>query len=812
MSVLVALRRSVALVALAGASFTAVAADDALAARWGFIDQYCGTCHNATDWAGGLALDGLQPDAIHESADTWEEVVRKLRGNLMPPPGEQQPAKADREAFVLAMETALDREAGLRPDPGTKPLHRLNKPEYRNAVREILGVEVEVDELLPRDDQSAGFDNSAEVLKISPAFLEQYISAARQVSLLALGNPRARSQSRVYPGSWQASQYMHIEGLPLGTRGGMVIDHEFPVDGDYELTISGLVGAGYLWGVLDPRSLVVTLDGRRVYEAGFGDATDLDAVDLQQAAGVGAINDRFRNIPFRTTAGRHRIGIAFRQKTAAESNETLHAFNPVEGMAVAVNGVSGGPRISNVEINGPLAKGGVALTEARRRLLICEPANAADERPCAEKILGRVARLAFRRPVDGDDLRGPLRFFEEGRAQGGFETGLQKGLVAILASPKFLFRMHSPPAGARPGDVFTLQGLDLASRLAFFLWSGPPDEALIEVAAQGGLADPAVREAQVRRMLAHPRARTLVTNFAFQWLNIKGLELVNPDPNIFPEYTDDLIPAFRRELELFMADIFERDASVVELLTGEYSFLNERLAIHYGMHDVRGGQFRRLRMPQSWRRGLLGKGAILMTTSYANRTTPVLRGSYVLEKILGTPPAAPPPNVEAFPESQEGEAQQTVRARLEQHRSVKGCNGCHGVIDPPGLALENFNAIGQWRDKDVDAAATIDAAGRFADGAEFTGPDDLRAALVARSDMFVMTFSEHLLGFALGRAARHADMPLLRRIVRDAAREDYRLSAIVLGIVESPAFLQDRVPDAAASPLHARRQAAGPNH
>jgi Protein of unknown function (DUF1592)/Protein of unknown function (DUF1588)/Protein of unknown function (DUF1585)/Protein of unknown function (DUF1595)/Protein of unknown function (DUF1587)/Planctomycete cytochrome C len=807
-SVVLRLRALVLSVSVLGVP-TGLAAAEPLEAQWGFVDKYCAGCHNATDWAGGLALDTLDRTAVHQDAGTWEEVVRKLRGHLMPPPGEPQPDKPAMLAFASAMETSLDSHARQHPDPGSKPLHRLNKPEYRQAIRALLGIDIDVDSLLPRDDQSAGFDNSAEVLKISPAFLEQYISAARHVSLQALGNAAARTQSRVYPGSWQASQYMHIEGLPLGTRGGMVIDHDFPVDGDYELTLSGLVGAGYLWGVMDARGLIITLDGRKVFEAGLGGATDLDAVDLQQAMGVGAINERFRNIPLSVTAGRHRIGIAFRQKSAAVSDEVLHAFNPVEGMAQPVNGISGAPRISNVEINGPLAKRGVSTNEARRHIFSCYPATPAEEAPCARQVLSRLAMLAFRRPVDDADLQGALRFYEAGHQQGGFETGIQKGLVAILASPKFLFRMHSPPPGAQPGELFRLNDIDLASRLSFFLWSGPPDEELIRVAAAGQLADASVREQQVRRMLAHPRAHTLVTNFAFQWLNVHGMELVNPDPAIFPEYTDDLIPAFARELELFMGSIFERDGSVVELLTADHSFINERLAIHYGMRDVRGGQFRRVTLPQSYRRGLLGKGALLMATSYANRTTPVLRGSYILEKLLGTPPAAPPPNVEAFPESKEGEAQQTVRRRLEQHREVKSCNSCHGVIDPLGLALENFNAVGQWRVKDVDAAAPIDATGKLADGTVLRGPDDLRQALVDRADMFVSTFTEHLMSFALGRAARHEDMPMLRTIVRKAAADDYRLSAIVLGIVESPAFLMDRVPaetGAAAASRVAQRQ------
>lgn len=775
------------------------AAHDSLAGvpleqQWSFVDTYCGKCHNATDWAGGVAFDVLQPQAVGSDAEVWEKAVRKLRGRLMPPPGELQPDKSALAAFAQALETRLDAASAAAVNPGSVPLHRLNKPEYANAIRQLLDLEIDVDGLLPRDDQSAGFDNSAAVLKVSPAFLDQYLSAARQVSVQAIGNPSARLTSRIYQGTAQALQYMHIEGLPLGTRGGLVIDHAFPVDGDYEVTINGLVGGGYLWGVMDPMTLVVTLDGRRVFQAGLGDAADLDAVDLQQAAGVGAINDRFRNIRFHATAGAHRIGVTFRQKTAAVSNELLHGFVPVEGMAQLVNGNSGGPRITNVELKGPINRSALSLTASRKKVFSCYPSTAAEEPVCARSILARLARQAFRRPVTDAELQGIVNFYEEGRRQADFDTGIQKGLLAILASPRFLYRAHVPPADALPGQVFALSDIDLASRLAFFIWSGPPDETLIALAEQGKLNNPQVRSAQVKRMLADPRAHNLVTNFAFQWLNVHGLDLVNPDPNLFPDYTEDLVPAFRRELELFLSSVFEADGSVLDLLTARHTYVNERLALHYGLHNVRGGQFRRVELQQSWRHGLLGKGAFLMATSYANRTTPVLRGAYVLEKFLGTPPAAPPPSVEAFPENQEGAEQLTVRTRLEQHRALKSCNACHGVIDPLGLALENFNAVGQWRDKDIDAGARIDATGKLVDGTALRGPDDLREALVARAPQFVGTFTENLMTFALGRPVAWHDMPTLRAIVRDAQPQQWRLSALIEGIVNSPAFLTDRLP------------------
>jgi hypothetical protein len=596
----------------------------------------------------------------------------------------------------------------------------------------------------------------------------------------------------------------------------MLVEHDFPADGEYEFSINGLVGAGYLWGVLDPNTLIITIDDVRVFDARLGGEHDLEAVDVRQAAGVAKINERFKSIRRRVTAGPHRIGVTFVARTAAESNEILHSFVPVAGMGARVDGNSGGPRLASFEIKGPFGAKGVSDTPSRRKIFVCRPASAAEEQPCAEQILANAARKAFRRPVTSADVAGALAFYDEGRKEGqsegqsegqkeahgqrGFERGIQKGLMAILVSPKFLYRSHTPPADATPGQAFRITDADLASRLSFFLWSRPPDNQLIELGASGKLHQPEVLNAQVRRMLADSRAHALVTNFAFQWLNIHGLQLVDPDRNLFPDYTADLIGAFETETELFIGSLFEADRSVVDLLTGDHTYVNERLALHYGIKGVRGGKFQRVVWKESYRRGLLGKGAFLMATSYANRTTPVLRGAYILEKFLGTPPAAPPPSVQAFVETQEGGAALTVRARLESHRTLPSCNGCHGVIDPLGLALENFNAIGQWREKDIDAGAPIDAAGQLTDGTPLHGPDDLRNALVKRSDQFVQTFTENLMTFALGRGLKYYDMPRVRAVVRDAAKQDYRLSAIVLGIVNSDAFQMDEVPKAGERP------------
>jgi hypothetical protein len=542
------------------------------------------------------------------------------------------------------------------------------------------------------------------------------------------------------------------------------------------------------------------VDDKRVFQAQVGGEEDLEAIDVKQAVGVGGIDARFRDIRVKVPAGLHRVGVTFVQKTAAEHNELLHAFNSVTGMQQMVNGNSGGPRIASVEIKGPLVRGQVSDTPSRRKIFVCTPKSAAEETPCARQIFATLAKRAFRRPVTDADLTGAMSFFEEGRKQGGFDSGIQKGVMAILSSPLFLYRAHTPPEGTKPGEIFRISDLNLASRLSFFVWSGPPDETLIDIAAAGKLREPGVLDAQLKRMLKDPRAKSLATNFANQWLNVRGLELVNPDPNLFPDYTEDLIPAFAEELHRFVWSIFSEDRGVIELLTSDRTFINERLAIHYGIKGVRGGEFRPVTVTDSWRRGLLGKGAFLMATSYSNRTTPVLRGAYILEHLMGTPPAAPPPGVEAFPESQEGGEQQTVRQRLESHRSVKGCHACHGVIDPLGLALENFNAIGQWRDKDIDVGTPIDATGQLADGTPLKGPDDLRQALVERPELFVQNFVENLMTYALGRKLEYYDMPGVRGIVRSAAADDYRFSTLVKAIVESPAFQTDRAPAEDAKP------------
>jgi hypothetical protein len=528
-------------------------------------------------------------------------------------------------------------------------------------------------------------------------------------------------------------------------------------------------------------TVVVTVDGKKVFEQTIGGDDDLKAIDQQQAAAVAAINGRFQNIPLHVTAGPHAIVATFVARTYAESDELLYSFRPGVGEDRI-------PRIGSIEIVGPFAATGVGDTPSRARVFVCHPSSAAQEDACASKILSSIARRAFRRPVTDQDMKAPLAFYAKGRAAGDFDSGIREALPAILASPKFLYRAEHSPTSTSGAAAHRITDLELASRLSYFLTARAPDEELLAVAEKNKLSDPQVLGAQVHRLLASPRASSLVTRFAFQWLKLRGLDDIEPDPVLFPNFDDNLRDAYRKELELFVGDVLLRDHSVLDLLDADYTFVNERLALHYGIGGVRGDRFRRVTLQDRNRWGLLGKGGVLMTTSYPNRTAPVLRGAWILENIMGTPPSPPPPNVEAFPENKDGEKARSIRAIMEQHRANPSCNACHGVMDPLGFALENFDAIGQWRSVDRYAATPIDASGKLVDGTPVTGPVDLRVALRHRPEQFVQTFTEKLMTYALGRSVEYYDMPTVRRIVRDAARDNYRFASIVDGIVRSPAF------------------------
>ena len=756
-----------------------------------FLASYCISCHNEGAKTGGLALDTVNLANVGEHADVWEKAVRKLRGGMMPPPGARRPDQASIDGFVTWLERSLDSAAAANPNPGRVALHRLNRVEYANAIEELLGVRIDASALLPKDDEADGFDNVASVLSVSPSFLEQYISAARVVTGLAMGNPAARPTSMAYRPARGTDQTVRVEGLPLGTRGGLVANHLFPADGDYKLNISGLATAGYVRGMEYRHTLIVTLDGRKIFQADLGGEEDMKAIDQQQAPAVAAINGRFQDIPLKVGAGPHAIGVTFVARTFAESDDVLHAFRPgaLEDRI---------PRVSSVELQGPFAPAGIGDTPSRQRIFICRPdgpgaaplapRSAEREVECATRILSNLARGAFRRPVTDADVAAPLGFYKAARTSGDFESAIRDALPAILASPKFLYRAERTPSTVAAGAIHRISDLELASRLSFFLSARGPDDELLAAAAKGTLSDPKGLEAQVRRLLADPRATTLVSNFAFQWLRLRAIEDSDPDAILFPNFDDGLRRAFTRELELFIESVLGDDRSVLDLLTADHTFVNERLALHYGIPNVRGERFRRVTLADTNRFGLLGKGGVLMVTSYPNRTAPVLRGAWILENILGTPPAAPPPDVEGFPENKDGEKPRSVRAIMEQHRAKPSCNACHGVMDPLGFALENFDAIGEWRGRDRYAGTPIDAAGQLVDGTPVSGPVDLRTALMRRPEQFVQTITEKLMTYALGRSVEYHDMPAVRQIVRDAARDNYRFSSLVLGIVKSAPF------------------------
>ena len=773
------------------------AATDPHAGAWDKLAPVCGKCHNSTDWAGGLAFDTLSMEDLGADAETWEKAVRKLRGHLMPPPGEQQPPQQVIDGAVSWLEARLDASAAAHPDPGYVGLHRLNRDEYAREIRRVLDLPVEADTLLPQDVASEGFVNQAATLRISPAFLDEYITAARTVARQAIGRIDSKPSSREYRADTALDQSQHVDGLPLGTRGGFWVDHEFPADGEYVFSIREFffMGAGYVTKVDAPHTVILTIDGRRVFQATVGGPDDLKAVDQRQAIAADELQTRFNHITVQVKAGRRRIGVAFIQRSFAESDSPLQPIAELPEMERA-------PNIPGFTVSGPFNPTSLGNTPSRRRIFICQPSKPEEELPCARRILRTLAAAAFRRPVTDADLDAPLDFYAKGREGQDFEAGIESGLTAILSSMKFLLR--EVPVVARPGDAEPLGDLELASRLAFFLWSAGPDQTLVDLATAGKLHEPAVLQAQVRRMLVDPQAAALVDNFAFQWLAVERAQNILPDPTLYPTFDRNLRDALTEELRLFLGSVLVPGRSVLDLLRSDTTFLNERLARHYGVPDVQGAQFRAVKLGDANRFGLLGKGVLLLATSYGNRTSPVLRGAWVMETLYGTPPTSPPPGVPQFQENEPGRNLGTVRARLEQHRRQQSCNACHGVIDPLGFALENYDVAGAWRTRDLDAGEAIDALGKLASGQTVRSPAELSRAILARPDQFVQAFTEKLLTYALGRQLNFRDMPAVRAIVRQAAARDYAFDAIVDGIVTSDAFRLRRLPEAAPAQQPAR--------
>ena len=767
---------------------------EAGAGQRALLDRYCVTCHNDRLRTGGLTLASGAVDVadVASHAEVWEKVVRKLRAGAMPPRPRPRPEPAAYAEFRSWLEGELDAAAAADPNPGrTETFHRLSRTEYRNAVRDLLALDVDVGELLPADDTSYGFDNIAGVLGVSPTLMERYLSAARKISRLAVASPVPSPTAETFRIASDLGQDRRMEGLPFGTRGGMVVDYNFPEDAEYVFEI---LPDGPLR--IEPHDLEVTIDGERIALLTVGKRPDPD--DPR-----GLYTPQIEALEVRTpvTAGPHTIGVAFLRKTSAEPEGIRKLYlRPFTGEG------SGGdsryqPYVESVTIAGPYESSGarpVEGTPSRERIFTCRPAagdaSAADEAACAREILSTAARRAYRRPVGDDDVARLLTFYDRGRAAGSFDNGIEMALRRLLVSPEFLFRVERDPEDIAPGGNYRLSDLELASRLSFFLWSSIPDDELLAVAERGELGEPETFEAQVERMLADPRSEALVGNFAGQWLTLRNAAAVRPDEDEFPDFGEGLRQAFRRETELLFDSVLREGRSTLDLLAADYTFVNERLAQHYGIPNVRGSHFRRVALDDAdaARGGLLGHGSILTVTSYANRTSPVNRGKWVLENILGTPPPPPPPDVPEL-ETAEGAEPLSMREAMEQHRANPVCASCHRLMDPLGLSLEPFDAIGRWRDREAGGAA-IDASGELPDGTPFDGPSGLRAALLRHPDRFVTTVTEKLMTYALGRGIEHYDAPAIRAIVRDAARDDYRLSALVKGVARSTPFQMRRSP------------------
>ncbi len=800
------LARFVGAAILGSATLPAWAADPAAAAHggsadanWAFFGEYCQKCHNAEDWAGGVAFDILTPTDIPAQADVMEKVVRKMRGQMMPPGGNKMPSKEASAQFVKWMEGTLDTVGKAHPDPGRVGLHRLNRKEYANAVKDLLNIDIDPSTLLPRDEPREGFDNVAQALQVTPSFLDQYISAARSVAVMAMGNKDALPGGTTYRAKSPSTQIFHEQGLPLGTRGGVSADHNFPADGEYVINIANMALALWVYNMEFENHLVVTLDGELVYETTIGGETDMKAIDQQQDPAVDAINKRLKNIRFKAKAGVHKLAVAFRHRTFAESEDRLQMHIPGGGQDRIL-------RVNSFEVRGPFNATGVSHTASRDYIFrACYPKAASEEDACAKQILADLAKRAFRRPVTDEDIKPLLAFYQSGRKAADFDGGIRRAVTAVLAHPDFLYRNDEPAKPVEPGQIYALSDLQLASRLSFFLWASLPDSELLDVASAGKLHDRVELQKQVKRMLADPRAKSLATNFGAQWLGLSKLAEINPEPSLFPYASGagDLREDFQTEIALFMDDVFRGDKSVMDLVSSKTTFVNERLALHYDINSVRGDQFRRIELKDSQRWGLLGKGGVLMASSYPNRTSPVLRGAYVLERIMGTPPPIPPPGVAPLEQSAAGAKKvMTVREMLETHRQKPQCFSCHVALDPLGFVLEGFDAVGKKRPIDRYARTQIDTLGTLPDGSIVRDPDDLRKALLANPTQFMQNFTERLMIYGLGRVIEAHDMPTVRDIVRNSASDNYRFSTLVMNLVTSDVFQKARMPvPAVAQPV-----------
>ncbi|HEX4274928.1 MAG TPA: DUF1592 domain-containing protein [Bryobacteraceae bacterium] len=744
------------------------------------LDKYCVTCHSERLKTGGLVLEKLDTTRLGDHPELWEKVAEKLHGGMMPPAGMPRPDKTALDNLAMWTENELDKAAAGHTNPGRVGLHRLNRAEYGNAVRDLLSLDVDPTELLPADDTSAGFDNIADALTVSPVLLERYLAAAWKISSVAVGDPGITPVTETFRVRSDASQDQHIEGLPIGTRGGILVKYNFPLDAEYLFKVRFWANTvNTVRGLEFPTRVEITLDGARVKLVTIGGQEDADLGNTNPRASAEQISKRVElQIPVK--AGPHEVTLAFLEKGTAPTVDILQPFAREKLDPVNTAGI---PEVDWLSITGPIKPAGPGNTPSRRAIFTCRPQTNADALPCARRILTGLARKAYRRPITDSETERLLTYYQRGRNNNGtFDAGIENALAFLLVNPQFLFRSEVDPPGTAAGTAYRISDYELASRLSFFLWSSIPDEPLLTLASQGKLKDPAVLDAQVKRMLADKRADALIGNFLGQWLYLRNLKGTAPDQQIFPDFDDNLRKAFQRETELFVGSVMREDRSVTDLLNADYTFVNDRLARHYGIPNIYGDQFRKVTVTDPARRGLLGQGSVLTVSSYPNRTSPVLRGKWVMTNIMGTPPPPPPPNVPPFKETASG----TVRQRMEEHRSNPACASCHKVMDPIGFALENFDAIGAWRT--ADQGGPVDATGVLSDGSTVNGPAALEQVLSAHPEQFVRTMTRMLMTYALGRETAYYDMPVIRSIERDAEKQNYRFSSLVLGIVNSPPF------------------------
>ena len=762
--------------------------------QWAMVGDYCVDCHNDTDFTADLSFEGRTPDDIHADPGVWEKVVRKLRIGVMPPREQPQPEPEVRAAFLGSLIDSLDAAAAAEPYAAPTKVHRMNRAEYANAIRDLLGVEADIAELLPSDGGDFGFDNIAEVLTTSPMLLERYLTVAIRVADYAVGNAEAAVSAATYKIPVEVTQDYHLEGLPLGTRGGLSVVHNFPADAEYVFAgrlVRG-VEEGYfgIEGHDVPHEFLVFLDGEIVYTNTVGGAEDhersvAEGINVAQFA----VDEKLTSPAIPVSAGPHEVMFTWRDRPEVRQD----VWEPSLRASLEAHNPSGMPRLETGIIQGPYNATGVGDTPTRQRIFSCYPDSEAEAPACAEEILAKLARRAYRRPVAGDDLVEVMAFYESERSAGGdFEDGVRVALSRMLVSPQFLFRVEAESPDVPAGGSHRISDVELASRLSFFLWSSIPDEEMLGLAESGRLREPAVLEAQVRRMLADERSDALVANFVGQWLQLRNLETrVRPDLLMFPDFDDNLRKAFRRETEMLFASVLREDRPIHELMTADYSFVNERLARHYGIDGVYGSRFRRVELADPNRFGLFGHGSILALTSVSSRTSPIIRGKYIITEFWNNPPPPPPADVPQLEESAEEGVPTTVRGQTEKHRANPACAACHDIIDPVGFALENFDTVGRWRDSTREGLP-IDSAGVLGDGTPVGGPVELRQALLADPEVFASTVAEKLMIYALGRGLEPGDMPVIRGILRNAAETDYALSSIILGIVDSYPFQMRR--------------------